>query len=124
MQKFWILGIETFAWNSSHHRGSGPQTQTRIIDLFRNIPVQTLMRILKTFSSHFKTPAIKWINFPEHLWVVKSETYGFGEFFPRTFRPPLSNELIFRSTCELSEVKITDLENFFLALLDPPYQMN
>ena len=35
MQKFWILGNETFAWNSSHRRGSGPQTQTQTVDLFR-----------------------------------------------------------------------------------------
>ena len=35
MQKFWILGTETFAWNSSHRRGSGPQTQTQTVDSFR-----------------------------------------------------------------------------------------
>ena len=38
MQKFWILGTETFAWNSSHRRGSGPQTQTGTVDLFRIHP--------------------------------------------------------------------------------------
>ena len=35
MQKFLILGLETFAWNSSHRRGSGPQTQTQTVDSFR-----------------------------------------------------------------------------------------
>ena len=81
MQKFLKLGTDTFAWNSSHRQGSGPQTQTRIIDLFRNIPVQTLMPILKIFSSHFYTPAIKWINFPEHLRVAYSEGTISQNFF-------------------------------------------
>ena len=41
MQKFWILGTETFAWNSSHRRGSDPKTQTQTSDSFRITPVQT-----------------------------------------------------------------------------------
>ena len=56
--------------------------------------------------------------------MSKSENYGFGLFFPRIsralkmdVRPPLATELIFRSTCECPKVKITDLENFFLALV-------
>ena len=53
MQKFWILGTETFAWNSSHRRESGPQTQTRTIDSFR--------------IHLFKLKPTKIINFPEHL---------------------------------------------------------
>ena len=56
--------------------------------------------------------------------MSQSENYGFGEIFPRTIRAsemglrsPLATELISRTTFECPKVKITDLENFFLALI-------
>ena len=77
MQKFWILETETFAWNSSHCRGSGPQTQTRTVDLFR-IHLNSLMNNVS----------------------VSNQIYGFDDFFPRLFGSPLLKELILRTPCQ------------------------
>merc|ERR1712012_305524 len=73
----------------------------------------------------FQKPPSYGINFQDHLQVSQSENYGFGEFFPRTnraskmgLRKHLATELISRTTCKCPKVKITDLENFFLAPIE------
>ena len=75
MQKFLILGNETFAWNSSHRRGSGPQTQTQTVNLFRIRSFKLslielfflstytdLQKFFPTFQCKIFFPTLQWLK--------------------------------------------------------------
>ena len=85
---------ETFAWNSSHRRGSGPPTQTRTVDSFRIHPFNLAQRPLYEISWFFS-------------WFLTSSKIS--------LRSPLATELISRSTCECPKATYNVLVNFFPA---------